>query len=146
MTWHLRMGPAGSAMIPLLCAIALVAACTVPPANAGRDPKSRPGDAGAYAKASDAAEKASPRFAESGRRPVSDWLACKTDSDCEFFDQPCSCPPCEPTWRNVYNRKKVQQLKASWARKRCMREPCPKCADKWLGSKAVCERGQCEAR
>jgi hypothetical protein len=32
------------------------------------------------------------------------------NSDCAFWTQPCSCPPCGKVWRRVLNRKELAKL------------------------------------
>jgi endonuclease YncB( thermonuclease family) len=72
---------------------------------------------------------------------------CKRDRDCVFADNPCfRCPPCKPTWREVTNRAARRRAREFFARhsiacSRC--KPCPDGPSKWLGTKAVCVKGQC---
>jgi hypothetical protein len=70
--------------------------------------------------------------------------ACNKDKDCVFRPRSfCSCTPCGPTWRQAINRRARKALIDLWARRRCRKPKCPRCAVQWLGKKAVCVEGQC---
>jgi endonuclease YncB( thermonuclease family) len=79
--------------------------------------------------------------------PWSKDHVCKRDSDCVFAHSPCPlCPPCKPTWRAVTSRAEYRRREDFYARRRirCIRcKPCPDGPSKWLGTKAVCVKGQC---
>ena len=81
--------------------------------------------------------------------------ACKRDRDCALLPPaPCGCRPCGYTWLRSANRKHVGWLLKEYAREQCDRSvPCTPCANKdlrlldlYLGSKAVCLKGQCTTR
>ena len=126
------------ALIPaLLLSTILGGACSVNPANAG--PKRR-------ALVVDAAVAAPETFVkEPPKPPHQARLDCSKDSDCAFVSRPCTCPPCGDVWKEVLNRKELAKLESLWARRRCDRSICPTCVGRYLGTKAVCEKGQCVA-
>jgi len=79
--------------------------------------------------------------------PVLPWSkerACKADRDCVLKPQaPCTCSPCGALWRAAFNREALRAWRSKWARARCAQLACPACATHYLGSKAVCAKGQC---
>lgn len=82
-------------------------------------------------------------------QPSSRERACKRDGDCVFEPRSgCGCPPCGPTWRSAANRKHAAWLRREFARESCPRRTCAKCNRplRWLGSRIVCQRGQCAVR
>jgi len=83
------------------------------------------------------------------QRASSKARACKRDGDCVFEPRSgCGCPPCGPTWRTAANRKHAAWLRREYARESCPRHKCAKCSRplRWLGSRTVCQRGQCAVR
>jgi hypothetical protein len=86
-------------------------------------------------------------------RPQLPWSReriCKRHRDCVFSYHFCSpCPACKPTWRSVTNRKTFNRERARYRRHpmKCAKcQSCPDGGSHWLGSKAVCVKGQCEVR
>jgi hypothetical protein len=77
-------------------------------------------------------------------RPWSKDRSCKRDRDCVLRPRsPCTCSPCTPTWRRAINRIRLKALRGRWARMRCRQPVCPSCVATWLGTRAVCRKGQC---
>ena len=77
-------------------------------------------------------------------RPWSEDRACKRDKDCVLRPRsPCTCSPCAPTWHRAINRASLKKLRSRWARMRCRHPVCPACVARWLGTRAVCRKGQC---
>lgn len=75
--------------------------------------------------------------------------ACRRHRDCVFEPRSgCGCPPCGPTWRTAANRKHAAWLAREYARESCPRHKCAKCSRplRWLGTRTVCQRGQCVVR
>jgi hypothetical protein len=76
--------------------------------------------------------------------PHSPRLARSKDSDCALVpNRPCMCPVCGTAWHEVLNTRELDKLEAMWAKRRCVRQPCPSCDIQLLGTKAVCHAGQC---
>jgi hypothetical protein len=99
-------------------------------------------DAGAPAPVTTPDQKKSSR--RPPKLPHDSRLVCKEDRDCVFVGRrPCMCTECGTSWREVLNRQAVKKLRASWARKRCVAQPCPKCESHLLGTKPICRAGQC---
>ncbi len=75
--------------------------------------------------------------------------ACKLDRDCTFRPlSGCGCAPCGETRRQAVNRKHAGWLQREYARESCPRAKCSPCKDpvRYLGTQAVCVKGQCEVR
>lgn len=73
--------------------------------------------------------------------------ACRSAKDCVFRPPSnCGCPPCGPTWRSAVNRAHAAWVRHEQARESCPRVKCAKCAQplRWLGSRLLCVRGQCD--
>jgi hypothetical protein len=81
------------------------------------------------------------------QQPTKPWSkdrSCKRDHDCVLRPRsPCTCSPCTPTWHSAINRARLKALRSRWARMRCRHPVCPACVARWLGTKAVCRKGQC---
>jgi hypothetical protein len=127
---HHRLG------LPLLLTVVLAAGCTVPAASAGPHARTE-------AQVIDGGS-AIPLAPLSPKHHAS-RLDCRKDSDCAFWTQPCSCPPCGKVWRQVVNRKELARLQSEWARRRCAHPVCESCEGAYLGTKPVCQAGQCAA-
>ena len=127
-------------LLPLLLAAVLGGACTVTPVNASPKHKAPASDAAASTPAGDSSVKSPPKPVHQAR------LDCSKDGDCAFVSRPCTCSPCGEVWKEVLNRKELAKLESMWARQRCDRLICPTCVGSYLGTKAVCEKGQCAAR
>ena len=84
------------------------------------------------------------------RRPPSKDRGCKRDADCVIAWRPCGYrdPICEDTWKEAVNRAADQRQQARWANRKpvCDRTLlCKSPKGRWLGSRAVCVKGQCTA-
>jgi hypothetical protein len=85
------------------------------------------------------------------KRPRSKDRTCKSDRDCVVEWDPCGyrIPPCGLAWKRAVNREADRRKRARWANKKpaCdKRVPCRRHPSRWLGSRAVCEEGQCSIR
>jgi len=88
------------------------------------------------------------------RQPWSEDRACKRDRDCVIAWQPCgySEPICEDEWKSAVNRAADRRYQSHWANKKpaCNRPMLCRAGatikGRWLGTRAVCIRGQCEVR
>lgn len=83
--------------------------------------------------------------------PPSADRACARDSDCTFAPRSgCGCPPCGEIWRRPANRKHAEWLARQYSIESCptVKLKCAKCSSpvRWLGTRVVCVRGQCEVR
>jgi hypothetical protein len=79
--------------------------------------------------------------------PWSKDRVCKKDSDCVLL--PTRCPRCRPhCWRPVGNREALKRAESVQASVQCRNPGCRRCRPDydWLGTKAVCVKGQCEVR
>lgn len=88
--------------------------------------------------------------------PDSPDRRCASDDDCALIPDDCTtCPPCEATWRQAANKKKVQKIVAERARVPCPPIMCPQCTPTptmpgqpraetgYIGDRAVCRAEQC---
>jgi micrococcal nuclease len=82
--------------------------------------------------------------------PWSSELRCKLHKDCTFAYSPCNaCPACTPLWRAVTNQTTYRRQEALYAGRRVKCAPCNPCPENethWLGTRAVCIKGQCQPR
>lgn len=82
--------------------------------------------------------------------PWSRELRCKRNKDCVFAHSPCSrCPACTPRWREVSNRATYRRQVQLYSRRRVKCSRCRRCPNEenhWLGTRAVCIKGQCQPR
>lgn len=82
--------------------------------------------------------------------------ACKRNRDCVVEYDPCGYrnPPCEDTWKPAVNRAADRRKRQRWANKKpacrdkslCRARPRGSRPGRWLGTWAVCLRGQCVIR
>jgi micrococcal nuclease len=81
--------------------------------------------------------------------PASDERACKRDSDCTFRPpRRCGCPPCGAQRRQAINTRTTEKLRREEESIKCGAVACARCPAplRWLGTRAVCSRGQCDVR
>ena len=76
--------------------------------------------------------------------------SCKKNSDCVVAWDPCSyrVRPCKDSWREAINRTADRRHQAQWASKKPACRPLHFCKNsgKWLGTRALCIKGQCTIR
>jgi len=79
--------------------------------------------------------------------------ACKKDRECVLLYDPCgySTPPCSDSWKPAANRAADRRLRRNWAIKKPACRGMSLCGagqkpGRWLGTRAVCVKGQCVAR
>ena len=77
--------------------------------------------------------------------------SCHSNRDCVIEYDPCGYRllPCGDQWKPAINRAADRRKRANWAIKKpaCDTQvPCKDSRGRWLGSRAVCIRGQCAAR
>lgn len=145
----------------VLCALlmATLAGCTAgaqeaPPAkpapSAKPAPPAKPSPPAAEAPAEARPAEAPPAAVSEvpkDERPPHATRACKTDADCTLVPKrPCSCPPCGRVLRESLNVTAVERLRERWARRRCRMPACKACEGEWVGTRAVCEAGQCTTK
>ncbi len=81
------------------------------------------------------------------KTPPNPRLLCKKNQDCMLLPpRPCTCPPCGDVLREAMNKKSAKELMSRWARRRCRKPVCKKCEGRYIGTKAVCIKGQCQTQ
>ncbi len=72
--------------------------------------------------------------------------ACASDAECALYEgSPCSCPICSSRFREPISKRALETLRREWARRKCQTPACAECRvdGEWLGTRALCRRGQC---
>ena len=81
-------------------------------------------------------------------RPAHKDRACRINTDCALLGTLCPvCAPCTPTWREAGNQAAYKRIESRRAIVDCAMPSCKGCSTDahWLGTRAVCVKGQCRA-